>query len=121
MSDLARAWLEELASDPVALERLRELVGVGTQQGEVLGTSAPAFTVATLAAELGRTPRSIRAAIARGELQAVWRGRGWLISADAVADWARPPAHGARTPIPATPPHRRSGPGPATRALHVSR
>ena len=28
MSDLARALLDELAADPVALERLRELVGV---------------------------------------------------------------------------------------------
>ena len=89
MSDRARALLDELAGDPVALERLRALVGY--RDDAVSSVPAPAFTVATLAAELGRTERSIRAAIARGELQAVKRGRGWVISADAVAAWSQPP------------------------------
>ena len=52
------------------------------------------YTPATLAAELGRTPRAIRAAIARGELDAVKRGRGWVIPADAVERWAQGPVAG---------------------------
>jgi excisionase family DNA binding protein len=114
VSYLARALLEELADDPVALERLRELVGnpeTGPSQ-----QSAPAFTVRSLAAQLGRTERSVRAAIARGELAAVRRGRGYVISAEAVAAWtqAPPASSSARSPRPR---HRRLGPGPATRAL----
>jgi hypothetical protein len=123
VSQLARALIDDLASDPEALERLRALVGIGTEQGEVNGTSAPAYTVATLAAELGRSERSIRAMIARDELQAVKRGRGYVIAAEAVADMARAP----EPPRPASirddarPRRQRSGPGPATRALRGSR
>jgi excisionase family DNA binding protein len=67
--------------------------------------TAPAYTPRTLAAELGRTERSIRAAIARGELAAIKRGRGYVISPKAVAEWASAsPEGGARRPRP-----RRSG------------
>jgi excisionase family DNA binding protein len=121
MSGLARALLEELAEDPVALARLRQLVGPqSTDRCSVV--SAPAFTVHTLAVELGRSERSIRAAIARGELQAVKRGRGYVISADAVADWARAPIP-TRQPaaLVRNPQRRRSGAGPATRALRGAR
>lgn len=52
------------------------------QQGHI------AYTVHSLAAELGISPKAIRCAIARGELGAVKRGSRWIISADAVADWA---------------------------------
>jgi excisionase family DNA binding protein len=115
VSDLARALLEEIASDPAALERLRQLVSE-RPSGRDISLAAPAYTVATLAAVIGRKERSIRAAIRRGELAAVKRGRGYLIAPDAVAAWARPPA------VPTTPRspyqrHRRSDPGPATRAL----
>jgi excisionase family DNA binding protein len=114
VSQLARALIDDLASDPEALERLRALVCENVRTADA--SSAPAFTVATLAAELGRSERSIRAAIARGELAAVKRGRGYLIAPDAVAAWARAPT------VPTTPRspyqrHRRSDPGPATRAL----
>ena len=110
MSDLSRALLDELAGDPVALERLRELVGY--RDDAVSSVPAPAYTVATLAAELGRTERSIRAAIARGELEAVKRGRGYVISADAVADWARAPIRSIASARAIEPrPRRRSGPG----------
>jgi excisionase family DNA binding protein len=92
VSDLARALLDEVAGDPVALERLRALVAPPTPEAP----QPAAYTVASLAAALGRSERSIRGAIARGELDAVKRGRGWIISADAVAAWAtadvsRPP------------------------------
>ncbi len=113
MSDLARALLDELAGDPVALARLRELVGERTADPDTRAT--PAYTPRTLAAALGRSERSIRAAIARGELAAVKRGRGWILSAEAVQAWA------TATPTPARPkasrPARRNGKGPMGRAL----
>jgi excisionase family DNA binding protein len=121
MSGLARALLEEIAEDPVALARLRQLVEPqSTDRRSVV--SAPAFTVHTLAVELGRSERSIRAAIARGELEAVKRGRGWIVSADAVADWARAPIPTSQGTVRSrNPRRRRSGPGPATRALRRTR
>jgi excisionase family DNA binding protein len=118
VSGLLDLVLEELAADPEALKRLRTLVAEPSRACE---PSAPAFTVATLAAELGRTERSIRAAIARGELQAVKRGRGYVISADAVADYARAPIPRLQAPVRSRTTRRRPGPGPATRALRGSR
>jgi excisionase family DNA binding protein len=50
-----------------------------------------AYTVDTLAAELGMSPKAIRCAIARGELRGVKRGSRWIISADAVDEWASTP------------------------------
>lgn len=50
-----------------------------------------AYTVASLAAELGVSTKAIRCAIARHELQAVKRGSRWIISADAVGEWASAP------------------------------
>lgn len=47
-----------------------------------------AYTVASLAIELGVSQKAIRCAIARGELPAVKRGSRWIISADAVQTWA---------------------------------
>jgi excisionase family DNA binding protein len=47
-----------------------------------------AYTVASLAAELGVSQKTIRCAIARRELPAVKRGSRWIISADAVQAWA---------------------------------
>jgi excisionase family DNA binding protein len=49
-----------------------------------------AYTVASLAAELGISQKAIRCAIARHELVAVKRGARWLISADAVREWVTP-------------------------------
>jgi len=115
VSDLARVLIEDLAADPVALARLRELVG--DREADPPPPTAPAFTVRTLAAELGRTEGAIRAAIARGELAAVKRGRGYIIAADAVAEWARASTPRTTTHRGAAPPRRRPGPGPATEAL----
>jgi excisionase family DNA binding protein len=47
-----------------------------------------AYTVASLAAELGVSPKAIRCAISRGELNAVKRGTRWIISGEAVGEWA---------------------------------
>jgi hypothetical protein len=81
VTDLARLVLDELRADPAALAELRELVG-NLDTDPVM--SAPAYTPRTLAAELGRSERSIRGAIARGELAAVKRGRGWVIGGAGV-------------------------------------
>ena len=66
MSDLARALLDELAGDPVALDRVRELVQVqdpGFTANELLTVTA--YTVSTLAAELdARNARSGRRSLA---------------------------------------------------------
>lgn len=50
--------------------------------------SNAAYTVASLAAELGVSQKTIRCAIARRELSAVNRGSRWIISVDAVRAWA---------------------------------
>lgn len=49
-----------------------------------------AYTVASLATELGVSEKAIRCAIARRELSAVKRGSRWIISAEAVCAWAAP-------------------------------
>jgi excisionase family DNA binding protein len=59
------------------------------------------YTCATLADELGVTPRAVRAAIDRGDLEAVRRGRGYVITPDAVTAWASPPQRRRRRPRPA--------------------
>jgi excisionase family DNA binding protein len=119
VSGLLDLVLDELAADPVALERLRQLVR--DQVSERYLVPALAFTVATLAAELGRSERSIRAAIARGELEAVKRGRGYVISADAVADWARAPVPRSQPAVQARDSRRRSASGAMARGLRDSR
>jgi excisionase family DNA binding protein len=79
--DLLAALLDELRNDPAALAELRALLGAGPS----------AYTPKTLAAELGITPRAVRAAIERGDLQAHRSGRGYVIAAEAIAEWATPP------------------------------
>jgi excisionase family DNA binding protein len=85
----ARALLDELSDDPDALAVLRVLLG-----------SRVAYTPKTLAGELGITPRAVRAAIERGDLEARRSGRGYVIAAEAVAAWARPPASNRRRGAP---------------------
>jgi excisionase family DNA binding protein len=85
----ARALLDELRDDPAARDELRRL----------LGTPA-VYTPRTLAAELEITPRAVRAAIDRGDLEARRSGRGYVIAAEAVAAWARPPARTRRRAAP---------------------
>jgi hypothetical protein len=52
------------------------------------------YSPATLAAEVGCTPRAIRAAITRGDLHAAKRSGRWLIPSDAVSDWTAGTARG---------------------------
>lgn len=70
----------------VLARRLRPHLRQPTEPSE--GHSA--YTVASLAAELGVSQKTIRCAIARRELAAVKRGARWLISAEAVREWATP-------------------------------
>jgi hypothetical protein len=62
MSALARALLEELAGDPVALERLRELVGAHPGDDGWLG-------VRDAAAYAGCTVPALRYAMSKGEVE----------------------------------------------------
>src|SRR5699024_11119175 len=68
------------------------------------GQAHSVYTVASLAAELGVSAKAVRCTIARNELQAVKRGSRWIISADAVSEWATAPgahhATGRRRPAP---------------------
>jgi excisionase family DNA binding protein len=88
VSRLLAALLKELHDDPAALAEMRAL----------LGARPSVYTPQTLAAELGITPRTVRAAIERGDLQARRSGRGYVIGADAVAAWASSPTRTARHP-----------------------
>ena len=119
MSGLVRALVAELASDPVAVEQLRTLLEIDSNQQRA--APVPAFTVRSLAEEIGRSERSVRDAITRGELKAVKRGRGYLITAAAVEAWATPAqvraARSKRSSMPRD--HRRDG-GPMRRALSGS-
>lgn len=60
------------------------------RQPTELNDAHSAYTVASLAAELGVSQKTIRSAIARRELTAVKRGARWLISAESVREWATP-------------------------------
>jgi excisionase family DNA binding protein len=116
VTDLARALIAQLEPTDLALlaERLGPYLSPPAESRGVI-----AYSPATLAAELGRSERSVRAAISRGELQAVKRGRGWVISAEAVAEWSRAPGVQFHNPgYESAPPRRASRPGPARRALH---
>ena len=56
-----------------------------------------AYTVPSLATELGVSQKTVRCAIARRELRAVKRGSRWIISSDAVQAWATASDTGRRT------------------------
>jgi excisionase family DNA binding protein len=71
VSDLARALLDELAGDPVALERLRALVG----ETVVMTTISPWLTAAQAAAHLACPESRIRKLTMTGELPCHRDGR----------------------------------------------
>lgn len=80
MSDLARALLDELAADPVALDRLRELVAV---RDEKPPPPVPALvTVAGAAKMLGVSARTVRRRIDDGTLPAVVEHGRTMVRAD---------------------------------------
>lgn len=78
-----------------------------------------AYTVASLASELGVSAKAVRCAIARHELQAVKRGSRWIISADAVREWASAPEahHATARRRPASLPSTPKAAGPSLRSV----
>ncbi len=99
---LARAVLAALLDDRVALRRLQQ--AMCDFEAVAAPSSAPAYTVGSLAAALEVTPRVVGNAITRGELRAVKRGARWLIPPDAVIEWTHGEATAGfrrpRTPAP---------------------
>jgi excisionase family DNA binding protein len=85
-SALVSALIELLAASPTAMAQLVDLL---ESQRPASHPPMPAYTVTSLAAGLGVSPRAVRGAITRGELAAVKRGGRWIISADAVRAWAQ--------------------------------
>ena len=83
------------------------------------GPAHSAYTVASLAAELGVSAKAVRCAIARHELQAVKRGARWIISADAVNEWASAPEahHATARRRPAPIPQATKAAGPSLRSV----
>ncbi len=88
VSILASLILESLDEDDLAALACRLLPHL--RRGDVPQASrgSVAYTVASLAAELGLSQKAIRCAISRRELPAVKRGSRWIIPSDAVRAWA---------------------------------
>ena len=88
---LAAVLLDGLDGDALGVlaKRLMPLLRRLENANEHVGHLA--YTVDSLAAELRVSPKTIRCAIARGELRGVKRGSRWIISADAVREWASSP------------------------------
>jgi excisionase family DNA binding protein len=108
-SALAGVLLDGLDDD--AARALAKRLAPHLRGLEDVNPAHAAYTVHSLAAALGVSQKAIRCAISRGELYAVKRGSRWIISADAVADWAtarerrrtRPHGRPARAPKAAGP------------------
>ena len=65
-------FVAAIRDDPVALAELRRLLALEATPDDAPARSPgwpPAYTVRSLALELSRSERSVRAAIARGELR----------------------------------------------------
>ncbi|WP_354700027.1 helix-turn-helix domain-containing protein [Paraconexibacter sp. AEG42_29] len=105
--DVIRAILAQLQDDPRACSQLAAL----------LRTAAPArtcHTTASLAAELGTSERTIRRAIASGELVASRRAGRWVMTVDDVRDWIDRGRRSGGT-------RRQRGPTPAPRRGTMTR
>lgn len=110
---LAALLLEGLSDQDLAAFARRLLPHL--QEGQLDRAQAhSAYTVASLAAELGVSAKAVRCAIARHELQAVKRGSRWIISAHAVSEWATAPeahrATGRRRSVSLPPASKAAGP-----------
>jgi excisionase family DNA binding protein len=90
--DRSEVTRREFEAMRVYLERVeRENRELAERVAQLEAAARPSvYTPQTLAAQLGITPRAVRAAIERGDLKARRSGRGYVIGADAVAAWARP-------------------------------
>jgi len=79
-----------------------------------------AYTVASLATELGVSQKTIRSAIARRELKAVKRGARWLMSSEAVREWVTPPGVSTRRRPRCAPAPKAAGPSLRSVLCHAS-
>lgn len=89
-SALAALVLSELDADALGVLAARlapHLRGLEERNPVV---AHAAYTVHSLAADLGVSRKAVRCAIARGELRAVKRGSRWIIPVDAINEWATP-------------------------------
>jgi len=109
---LAQALLAALLSDSDCLRRLAQ--AVSDVDASAAHARPPAYTVEGLAETIAVSPRAVRNAITRGELQAVKRGGRWLIAQDAVDAWT----HARRLPGPTRLPHGHGKPARRRNPLH---
>lgn len=87
MSTLARALLAEL--DAETLDALADLLAprLADRLGDHDDAPRIGYTIASLAADLGVSAKTVRGAVHRGELPAVRRGSRYVIAADAAQAW----------------------------------
>jgi excisionase family DNA binding protein len=98
IANLASPILDGLSEHDLRMLACRLLPHLRQPTALTDGGVHAAYTVGSLAAELGVSQKTIRCAIARRELAAVKRGARWLISADAVHEWATPSEVSTRRP-----------------------
>lgn len=98
MTDPLAALLD--CSDPATLDRLADLLAprLAERLADHDDTPRIGYTIASLAADLGASEKTIRGAIHRGELPAVRRGSRYLIAADAARAWITASTSGPRPP-----------------------
>jgi excisionase family DNA binding protein len=114
---LASLLLDGLSDQDLAVSARRLLPHLQEGQSDRSGAHS-AYTVASLAAELGVSTKAVRCAIARHELQAVKRGSRWIISVEAVREWASAPeAHDATARRSASLPPAARAAGPSLRSV----
>lgn len=89
-SDAPIALAVVAALDDEALDLLAERLAPRLPIEHKRNAAPIAYTVATLAHEVGLSERAVRGAIERRELAAVKRSGRWLVSAEAVAAWVTP-------------------------------
>lgn len=92
--------LAVLEREPDLRQQLRDVLGLGEVEAGPL-----VYTTATLAEELGVTEETIRRRIRNEELRAELRGGSYVITRDAVREWAEPKPATPRSR--STPPRRR--------------
>lgn len=87
MTDPLAALLD--CSDPATLDRLADLLAprLADRLADREDTSRIGYTIASLAADLDVSEKTIRGAVHRGELPAVRRGSRYVIAADAAQAW----------------------------------
>jgi excisionase family DNA binding protein len=108
---LASLILDGLDEDGLAALARRLLPHLDRSASSQPTPGHAAYTVASLAEEVGVSQKAIRCAIARRELQAVKRGARWMISAAAVQAWATASNTRRRTSCnPARPAPKAAGP-----------